>query len=101
MGQLKDLDVIEGLLQNNHVGGLADFAHDLFPGIIRVGGANDDLQIRIDLPEVAQRRRPSRGSAGCNPLIQQIANLRYIAASPDTCLELATAEILRYKNARN
>src|SRR6185503_18383690 len=53
--ELADLDVVEGLLEDEEALGVGlELTEELFPRVVRVGRADDDLELRIDLPE-AQR----------------------------------------------
>jgi hypothetical protein len=64
-GELQGLDVVEGFLEDHEFVGLAEFLAHLIPRVIRVRGADDDLDLGIDLPDarggfdaVPARRHP-------------------------------------------
>ena len=55
VGQLQHLDVVEGLLEDDEIVVHAEADRHLFPRVIGVSGADDDLQGGIDLPEPFDR----------------------------------------------
>ena len=65
VGQLEHLDVVEGLFQDDQLVGGAQLGNDAGPAVIRVGGAQDDLQILVRRPEPPDRLDPvpTRGDA--------------------------------------
>ncbi len=52
---LPDFDVVERLAKDQEAIGAAQFADDVFPGIIGVGRAEDDQDFRIDRPDLSHR----------------------------------------------
>ena len=52
VGQLQHLDVVEGLFEDDEVVIDAEAHGHLFPRVIRVGGADDDLEAGVHLPQI-------------------------------------------------
>src|SRR5208282_2806833 len=52
MGQLQRLDVVERFLEHDQIGGGPQFVNHLLPGIVRIGGADDDLDFRTAVPKM-------------------------------------------------
>src|SRR5690606_751888 len=59
-GELTDLDRVEGLLENQEASTRAELGDHLLPAVVRVRGAQDELQPGIDAPELARRLDPVR-----------------------------------------
>ena len=61
--ELQHLDRVEGLLEDDQPVGAADLGEHLLPGVVRIGGADHDLQVGRHLPEFqgGLDRRPSPG----------------------------------------
>ena len=81
MGQLQHFDIVERLLQNQQaVRATEPFGH-LIPGIIGIGGADNDLEVRVGGPKPGDgfNAIPARGHAnihkrqGIRPAILQRA----------------------------
>jgi hypothetical protein len=51
VGQLLHFDVVEWLLEDDQAIGMAQFFHHVVPGIVRMGRADDHLQVWIDFPQ--------------------------------------------------
>ena len=51
--ELEDFDAVERLLENDQPVGLAELGDDVLPRVVRVGGADHDLDRRIDFPDAA------------------------------------------------
>jgi len=56
---LQHLDIVERFLENHKAVGLADLADQIFPGVVREGAADHDLQIGFDLPQLQVVWTPS------------------------------------------
>ena len=65
VGELEHLDVVEGLLEDHEVFVHAEARAHFLPRVIGIGGANDDLQGGIDVPQLLDRLDavPTRGHA--------------------------------------
>ena len=50
--QLDGFDIVERLLENDQAIGMAEVSDNIRPGIVRVCGADNDLQVRVGFPEV-------------------------------------------------
>src|SRR5437016_9811220 len=55
---LQDLDRLEGLLDHDELVGVPEPREELQPVVVGVGGADDDLYVRIDLPQVLDGLQP-------------------------------------------
>jgi hypothetical protein len=53
MGQLLDLDIVERFFEHHEAFGVGEAGAHLIPGIVGIGGADDDLEGGIDGPESA------------------------------------------------
>ena len=53
--QLPDLDVVERLLQDQQVVRSPQLPDNVFPGVVRIGGAKHDEDFRIDAPDALDR----------------------------------------------
>ena len=51
-GELQHLDDVEGLFENEHAVARLDLLLHLTPRTVGIGGANDDLHVRADLPDL-------------------------------------------------
>jgi len=52
MGELQRLDVVERFFEHDQIGGVPQFVSHLLPGIVRIGGADDDLDFRTAFPKM-------------------------------------------------
>ena len=50
-GELQNLDVVERFFEDHQPVGVAKLLHHLLPRIIRIGGADHDLEVRVFLPD--------------------------------------------------
>ena len=55
---LQDLDRLEGLLDHDELVGVPEPREELQPVVVGVGGADDDLHVRIDHPQVLDGLQP-------------------------------------------
>jgi hypothetical protein len=52
MGELQHLDVVEWFLEHDQIGGVTQLVNHLLPGIVRIGGTDDDLEFRTAFPKM-------------------------------------------------
>ena len=58
VGDLLDFDIVERFFQHEQTVGLPDFRAHFFPGIIRIGGADNNLELGINFPDPRNRFDP-------------------------------------------
>ena len=58
IGQLLYFDVVKWLLEDDQAVGVAQLGHHIVPGIIRMGRADDHLQVRIRFPQFGSGLNP-------------------------------------------